>query len=140
LRTTLEIRTAFQALENGHVVVLAVGMQLQFTAMKDIRRHHRLQRVLLLCLLVLLATAERRLAYLDFDVDSAVQLENQDKPDGDEIINRLVFVDDAKEPIAPTAGDICHAAAIPLDSSARSLFVAELAESRAPPLALPSHA
>ena len=108
--------------------------------MKDIRRHHRLQRVLLLCLLVLLATAERRLAYLDFDVDSAVQLENQDKPDGDEIINRLVFVDDAKEPIAPTAGDICHAAAIPLDSSARSLFVAELAESRAPPLALPSHA
>jgi len=140
LRTTLEIRAAFQALENGHVVVLAVGMQLQFTAMKDIRRHHRLQRVLLLCLLVLLATAERRLAYLDFDVDSAVQLENQDKPDGDEIINRLVFVDDAKEPIAPTAGDICQAAAIPVDSSARSLFVAELSESRAPPLALRSHA
>ena len=131
---------AFQALENGHVVVLAMGMRLQFTAMKDIRRHHRLQRVLLLCLLVLLASAERRLAYLDFDADATVQLENDEKPDGDEIINRLVFVDDAREPIAPTAGDVCHAAAIPVDSSARSLFVAELSESRAPPLALPSHA
>ena len=115
-------------------------MHLQFIVMKDIRRHHRLQRVLLLCLLVLLASAERRLAYLDFDADSAVQLENQDKPDGDEIINRLVFVDDAKEPATPTAGDVCHAAVIPVDSCARSLFVAELSESRAPPLALPSHA
>ncbi len=91
-------------------------------------------------LLVLLASAERRLAYLDFDADTTVQLENHDKPDGDEIINRLVFVDDAKEPIAPTAGEVCQAAVTPVDSFARPLFVAELSESRAPPLAPLSHA
>ncbi len=108
--------------------------------MEDPRGYHRrfrLQRALLLCLLVLLASAERRLAYLDFDADTTVQLENNDKPEGDEIINRLVFVDDAKEPIAPTAGDVCQTAVTPVDSCARSLFVAKLSESRAPPLALP---
>lgn len=115
-------------------------MHLSVIAMKDMRRHHRLQGVLLLCLLVMLASAERRLAYLDFDADSAVQIENLEKPDGDEIINKLVFVDDAKEPITPTAGDVCQAVVVPVNSCARSLFVAELSESRAPPLALMSHA
>jgi hypothetical protein len=104
------------------------------------RRHHRMQRVVLLCLLVLLASAERRLAYMDFDADGHVRLENNEKPDGNEIINRLVFVDDAKEPIAPNAGDVCRAAVAPANSCARSLFVPELSESRAPPLALQSHA
>jgi len=115
-------------------------MHLQFTAMKAIGRDHRLRRVVLLCLLVLLASAERRLAYLDFDAPRDVRIENNDRPDGDEIFNRLVFFDNSTEPSAPTAGDVCHAVAIPVDSGARSLFVAELSESRAPPLALSSHA
>jgi len=94
----------------------------------------------LLCGLVLLTTAERRLAYLDFNSDSSVRLENNDKPDGDEIINRLVFFDTATEPIMPTVGDVCHAVVAPGDSCARSLIVVRLSESRAPPLPLSSHA
>jgi hypothetical protein len=104
------------------------------------RRRYRMQRVILLCLLVLLASAERRLAYMDLDADGHVRLENNEKPDGNEIINRLVFVDDAKEPFAPNAGDVCRALVAPANACARSFFVAELSESRAPPLALQSYA
>ena len=93
----------------------------------------------LLCGLVLLAAAERRLAYTDFDTAGDVRLENNEKPDGNEIIDRPIVVDDAKEPIAPTVGDVSHAAAIPVDSCARSLFVIRLSDSRGPPLLLPSH-
>ena len=77
--------------------------------------------------------AERRLAYLDFNSDSSVRLENNDKPDGDEIINRLVLFDDAAEPAAPGAGDAVHAASIPLDSCPLALITVQLSESRAPP-------
>jgi hypothetical protein len=95
----------------------------------------------LLCVLVLLTFAERRLAELDFDSTGVVRIENNEKPDGDEIINRLVFVDDTTEPIAPTVGDTCHAALIPIESCPRSRITVRLSESRAPPLALlPSHA
>jgi len=83
--------------------------------------------------LVLLATAERRIAYLDFDSAGDVRIENNEKPDGDEIINRLVFVDDAPEPIAPAAEEACHAALIPLDSHLPALTTVRLSESRAPP-------
>jgi hypothetical protein len=107
------------------------------SVVKNVRRHHRLF-VLLLCGLVLLATAERRLAYLDFDTAHDVRIENNDKPDGDEIINRLVFVDDSTEPIAPTAGDVSLATVVPIESCSRSLIIVRLSESRAPPLALPS--
>src|SRR5206468_1795013 len=64
----------------------------------------------LLCALVLLASAERRLAYVDFDTSGDVRIENNEKPDGDEIINRLVFVGDATEPILPGVGEACRAA------------------------------
>jgi hypothetical protein len=109
--------------------------------MEDSSRRHR-QRVplvVLLCALVLLASAERRLAYLDFTSDGSTRIENNEKPDGNEILNRLIFVDDAKEPIALTVGDAGHAALIPVESSPRSLIVVRLSESRAPPLVLPSH-
>jgi hypothetical protein len=102
-------------------------------------RRTQVPLVLLLCGLVLLALAERRLAYLDFDAAGGVRIENNDKPDGDEILNRLVFVDDAKEPAAPAVGEVCHASVIPVDSCPRSLITVQLSESRAPPLALPSH-
>ena len=103
------------------------------------RRRRRFHLAVLLGALVLLASAERRLAYLDFHAASDVRIENNEKPDGDEIINRLIFVDDAAEPIVPTVGEACHAAFIPVASCARSLTTVRLSESRAPPLALPSH-
>src|SRR5437899_2108345 len=104
-------------------------------------RRRRLHLAVLLCGLVLLAFAERRLAYLDFNSAAGVRIENNEKPDGDEIINRLVFVDDTVEPLAPKVGDACHAALIPVASCPRSLISVRLSESRAPPLALlPSHA
>jgi len=105
---------------------------------KDARRRRQVHLVWLLCGLMFLATAERRLAYLDFDAAHDVRIENNDKPDGDEIVNRLIFVDDSTEPIAPTAGDVCHATLIPVESCGPSLIIVRLSEPRAPPLALPS--
>lgn len=99
-------------------------------------RRYRVHLALLLGVLVLLTSAERRLAYLDFNSSGSLRIENNDRPDGDEILNRLVFVDDATEPRAPAVGEACHAAFIPLDSSLISLVVLELSESRAPPYSL----
>ncbi len=105
------------------------------------RRRQRMRLTVLFCALVLLTSAERRLAYLDFNSAHDVRIENNEKPDGDEIINRLIFVDNATEPRAPVVGEACHAALIPLESCPRALITARLSESRAPPLALlPSHA
>jgi hypothetical protein len=104
--------------------------------------HRRRQRIglrVLLCGLMLLASAERRLADLDFQTIGEIRIEDNDRPDGDEIIDRLVFVDDSTEPIAPRVGDVCHAAVIPVESRAPSLIIVRPSESRAPPLALPSH-
>ncbi len=93
----------------------------------------------LLGALVLLTSAERRLADADFNTSAGVRIENNDKPDGDEILNRLVFVDDATDPIIPTVGEASHAGVIPVDSCVRSVIVVRLSESRAPPVAPPSH-
>ena len=103
------------------------------------RCSQRVPFAVLLCALVLLTFAERRLAYLDFNSDGGVRLENNDKPEGDEIINRLIFVDDAAEFIVPGVGEACHAAPSPVESCARSLITVRLSESRAPPLVVPSH-
>jgi hypothetical protein len=113
-----------------------------FSDMKDSsrRRRQRVQLAVLLGALVLLASAERRLAYLDFNSATDVRIENNDKADGDEVINRLIFVDDAAEPIAPMVGEPCHAAPIAVESCTRSLITVRLSESRAPPLVLASHA
>ena len=102
-------------------------------------RRQRIRLAILLCALVLLTSAERRLAYLDFNSAGGVRIENNEKPDGDEIINRLIFVDDAAEFIVPAVGEACHAAPIPVESCTRSLITVRLSESRAPPLVLPSH-
>src|SRR2546427_3575061 len=113
---------------------------LWFNVMEDSsRRRRRLHLAVLLCGLVLLTFTERRLAELDFDPTGVVRFENNDKPDGDEIINRLVFVDDATEPIAPGVGDACYAAFIPIESCPLALITVRLSEPRAPPPALPFH-
>jgi hypothetical protein len=95
---------------------------------------------LLFCGLVLLTFAQRRLAELDFDSTSIVRIENNDKPDGDEIFNRLIFVADAAEPTAPPIGDACYAAFNPPRSRPRALITVRLSEPRAPPHFLPSYA
>jgi len=116
-----------------------MSCSLHSNVVKDSRRRHQhVHLVLLLCGLVLLASAERRLAYLDFQTTGDLRIENNDKPDGDEIINRLIFVDDSTEPIAPTAGDVCRTTLIPVESYGPSLIIVRLSESRAPPLTLPS--
>jgi len=101
--------------------------------------NRRLPVVVLLCALMLLTFVERRLAYLDFDSAGGVRIENNERPDGDEIIDRLIFVDDAAEFIVPAAGDTCHAAPAPAESCPRSLITVRLSESRAPPHLLRSH-
>jgi hypothetical protein len=103
------------------------------------RRHWQTPLTLLFCGLVLLAHAERRMAELDFDSTGVVRIENNDKPDGDEIFNRLTFVDDKTEPIAPAVGDASHAAVVSLESGPLGLVSVRLSESRAPPHSLPSH-
>ena len=121
-------------------VVLAGRMHQKYDAMEDSGRRRRAYLAMLLCGLILLATAERRLAYLDFNSNSSARLENNDKLDGDEIINRLVFVDDATAPAAPDAGDAVHAAPLRLDSCPLALNTVQLSESRAPPQVLLAHA
>jgi hypothetical protein len=111
----------------------------KFSVMGTSTRRNRLLGAVLLCGLLLLTSAERRLAYLDFQTAGDLRIENNEKPDGDEIINRLIFVDDAAEPIAPTVGDACHAVPLAVESCTRSLITVRLSESRAPPLVVPSH-
>jgi len=108
--------------------------------MNTLRRRLLVPLAMLLCGLVVLSSAERRLAYLDFNSDGTVRIENNDKPDGDEIIKRLVFVDDSTEPVSPGAGDVYVAAVALAEWCAPSLVVVRLSESRAPPLPLSSRA
>jgi hypothetical protein len=109
--------------------------------MKVAGRRTRICMGLVLCSLVLLASAERRLAYLDFNaMADSLRIENDDKVDGDELIDRLVFVDDATEPRAPEAYDASWAAFVPIDSCALCLITVKVSESRAPPSPLPTHA
>lgn len=103
------------------------------------RRCQQVPLAVLLCALVLLTFAEHRLAYLDFNSAGGVRIENNERPDGDEIIDRLVFIDDAAEFIVPAVGDACHAVPIPVESCARSLITVRLSESRAPPFLLRPH-
>ena len=95
---------------------------------------------ILFCGLLLLTFAEHRLAELDFDSTGVVRIENNDKPDGDEIFNRLIFIDDTAEAKAPTAGDACQVALISLESCFLDFATVRLSEPRAPPHYLPSFA
>jgi hypothetical protein len=93
---------------------------------------------MLLFALLLLTALERRLAEIDFNSTGIVRVENGEKVDGDEIFNRLVYVDDLATPQAPAAGEVGHADIASLEPRPLSLVTVRLSEPRAPPLDLSS--
>ena len=103
-------------------------------------RRQKVHLALFLGGLVLLASAERRLAYLDFNtIADSLRIENNEKVDADEIINRLVFVDDATGPRVLGADDVRWAAFVPIESCSVCLIAVKLSDPRAPPSLLPTH-
>jgi hypothetical protein len=106
--------------------------------MGALSRRQQIPFAILFLVLVLLTFAQRRLAELDFDSTGIVRLENNDKLEGDEIFNRLVFVDDTVAPRAPAAGEACHARCVSLDACSLALVTIRPSEPRAPPFSLPS--
>jgi len=104
----------------------------------SIRRRWQAPLTVLFCGLVLLTFSQRRLAELDFDSTGIVRIENDEKPEGDEIFNRLVFIDDTAAPRAPQAGEACHAGLISLEACSLALVTLRLSEPRAPPYSIPS--
>ena len=55
-------------------------------------------------------------------------IENDEKPEGDEIFNRLVFIDDTAAPRAPQAGEACHAGLVPLEACSLALVTLRLVQ------------
>src|SRR5437667_12679430 len=102
-------------------------------------RRQQMPFAILFIVLVLLMFTQRRLAELDFNSPGVVRIENNEKPDGDEIFNRLIFVDDTAEPRALAVRDTCHAAPILLEACPRALTTVRLSEPRPPPHSLPSY-
>src|SRR5947209_19616778 len=118
--------------------LLAREMHGRSNAMEASTRRQQLPFTILFCGLLLLTFAERRLAELEFDASGVVRFENNEKPDGDEIFNRLIFVDDTAAPQAPGVGEACHAGLATLDACSLALVAVLLSEPRAPPYSVPS--
>ena len=106
--------------------------------MNTLSRRQQIPFAILFLVLVLLTFAQRRLAELDFNSTGVVRIENNDKLDGDEIFNRLVFVDNTVAPRAPAVGEACHAGLVSLEACSLALVTLRLSEPRAPPSSLPS--
>ena len=104
--------------------------------MGALSRRQQIPFAILFLVLVLLTIAQRRLAELDFDSTGVVRMENSDKLDGDEIFNRLIFVDDTVAPRAPAAGEAFHARFASLEACALALVTIRPSEARAPPSSL----
>jgi len=101
-------------------------------------RRQQIPFAILFLVLVLLTFAQRRLAELDFDSTGIVRLENNAKLDGDEIFNRLIFVDDTTTPRAPQVVEAWRRGPILLEASSLTLVTLRLSEPRAPPYSFPS--
>jgi hypothetical protein len=94
--------------------------------------------VIIVFLALLLATSlQRRLAELDFDWSTVARIEKDDV-EGDEIINRLTFIDDVAAPEPPLVADVACADVVPLSRSAVALLVVDRLDSRGPPPAFSS--
>lgn len=94
----------------------------------------RVSVVVLFALLVCTATVQRHLAELDLDPNTDVQLEDNDGPDADQIIQSLNAIDDVTRPTIPTSG-IVGRRIEPRTPVGLSFRVIDRSESRAPPLA-----
>jgi hypothetical protein len=100
-------------------------------------RRRRMPFTILFVALVLLTFAQRRLAELDFDSTSIARFENNAKLDGDEIFNRLIFVDDTTIPQAPQVVEAWRREPVSLEACSLTLLTLRRSEPRAPPYSLP---
>jgi hypothetical protein len=100
-------------------------------------RRRRMPFTILCLALVLLTFAQRRLAELDFDSTGIVRFENNAKLDGDEIFNRLIFVDDTTIPQAPQVVEAWRRDPVSLEACSLTLVTLRRSESRAPPYSFP---
>jgi len=94
----------------------------------------RVPIVVLFAVLVCVTLVERRLAELDLGWNGDVLLENDEGVDGDEILTKLTFVDDATRPVAPSLLGLVEGEIVSLLPGAVSLLVVDRTDSRAPPL------
>ncbi len=94
----------------------------------------RVPIAVLFALLLWVVNAERRLAELDLDWQGDVLLENDEGVDGDEILTKLVFVDDVTRPVAPPLLGLVGGKIVSLIPAAVPLLVVGRSDPRAPPL------
>jgi hypothetical protein len=99
-----------------------------------VRRHSRTFLRLLFVLLVLAVSAQHRLSELDFDWSGTEQIENEEAPEADAILKRLVLLDDTVLPSVPPAAGAFVAGFLSSEPCSPSLFVGRTATPPAPPL------
>ena len=101
--------------------------------MKKVIVRNRKPWVVLFLTLLLSTALERRLAELDFNWTAVVRIENDEEPAGDEIINRLVLIDDMAAPALPVVSEANFAEIAQRAACARSLLLVHRSDSRGPP-------
>ena len=87
----------------------------------------------LFVLLVLTVFVEHRVAESDFDDDAGVVMQNDEAVEGEEILNKLLILNDVVIPIAPKVVALHRERPMLLVATALSLLVVRGLESRAPP-------
>ena len=87
----------------------------------------------LFILLLLTVFAERRAAELDFNDDNGLVIQNGEADEGDEVLTKLLLVNDLILPIVPGAGTLNREHPQLLVVVAQSLLAVRGLESRAPP-------
>ena len=83
--------------------------------------------------LVLAVFVEHRVADTDFDDDAGVVMQNDEAVEGEEILNKLLIVNDVVIPIVPKVVALHRERPMLLVATALSLLVVRGLESRAPP-------
>ena len=88
--------------------------------------------------LVLMVFVEGRVAESDFDDDDGIVLQNDEAVEGEEILQRLIVVNDVVIPIVEVAQPLEGERPVLLEATALSLLAVRGLESRAPPAFLHS--
>jgi hypothetical protein len=99
-------------------------------------RHSRTFLRLLFVLLVITVSAERRLGELKFDWSGAERIENDEAPEADEILKRLILLDDTVLPSVPPVAVAFVAGFLSPEPCSLCLFVGRPSNPRAPPSVL----